>query len=86
MTLKDGSVVTGHLIIAADGIHTGAVKSILGYDNPVQNTHKYVYRFLIPSSKILEDKETKSFLEGVKAQMRIWNINDRVLVCYPCRE
>lgn len=86
LTLKDGSVVTGDLVIAADGIHTGAVKLILGYDNPVQNTHKYVYRFLISSAEILGDEDTRSFLEGVMPQMRIWNLNDRVLVCYPCRE
>jgi len=75
-------------VIAADGVHTKAVKAILGYPNPALPTVKYnfAFRFLIPAEEIRADPETAGFLEDDKGRMKIFNGDWKRLVWYPCRK
>jgi salicylate hydroxylase len=86
--LSNGSVVSGDLIIAADGVHSIAVEAILGHANPALPTGKYnfCYRFLIPSSEIAADPLTKQFDDGDDGRMKFMVEEDKRLVWYPCRK
>jgi salicylate hydroxylase len=76
------------LIIAADGVHSGAVEAILGAPNPALPTTNYnfAYRFLIPSSEIAADPETAHFTENDDGRMKFVVAEGRRLVWYPCRK
>jgi salicylate hydroxylase len=80
--------VKGDLIIAADGVHTGAVEAILGAPNPAVMTTNYnfAYRFLIPSKEIASDAETAQFAEDDDGRMKFVVADGRRLVWYPCRK
>lgn len=92
MTLSDGTVVTGDLVVAADGVHSGAAEVVLGRPNPTKPaaTFNCCYRFLIPTSQVREDPDTKWFLdeEGHEGLARVWADSDARcrLVTYYCRE
>ncbi|RDW82771.1 salicylate hydroxylase-3 [Coleophoma cylindrospora] len=87
VTLKNGRTVTGDLVIAADGVHTGAVEAILGAPNPaIPTTHyNFAYRFLIPTSDIAADPVTADFLENDDGAMKFYVGDGHRLVWYPCR-
>lgn len=92
MTLKDGTVVSGDLVIGADGIHSVSVTTILGRPNPPQPAQhsNCCYRFLIPRDDVENDPETSFFTKKLVGRqgLRIWPdaANARRLVYYPCRE
>ncbi|KAK6836722.1 salicylate hydroxylase [Apiospora arundinis] len=85
--LADQQLVSGDLVIAADGIHTIAVKTVLGHDNPPlpQKDYNFCYRFLIPASELRADPETRSWLDGDEGQMKFFVGHDKRLISYPCR-
>lgn len=86
--LSNGETVSGDLIIAADGVHTGSVEAILGSPNPALPTTNYnfAYRFLIPSEEIAADPETVQFTEDDDGRMKFIVAEGRRLVWYPCRK
>ena len=86
MTLADGTTRTGDLIVAADGIHSQAVKYVVGYDNPARKTGYAIFRFLLPTKVILDDEETKHFMEEGEGVTRLYeDSGGRRIVWYPCR-
>ncbi|KAK0614474.1 hypothetical protein B0T14DRAFT_438288 [Immersiella caudata] len=91
VTLAGGEVVTADLVVAADGVHSGAVEVVLGRQNPPQpqEVHNGCYRFLIPAGELDGDEETKWWNEGGEndGRMRIF-VNGKTgnrFVSYPCR-
>lgn len=84
--LSDGSIVTGDLVVAADGVHTRAAAAVLGSNMPALPTQHLVYRFLIPTRHIAADPETAFFLEGADGQMKFFVGDGKRIVTYPCRE
>lgn len=86
--LSNGKTTTGDLIIAADGVHSGAVEAILGAPNPAHPTTNYnfAYRFLIPTAEIAADPETMQFTEDDEGRMKFVVEEGRRLVWYPCRK
>jgi salicylate hydroxylase len=88
ITLTDGTTVSGHLIIAADGVHSKAVEAILGAPNQALPTTNYnfAYRFLIPTKDIASDPETVQFTEDDDGTMKFFIGKDNRLVWYPCRK
>ncbi|KUJ21459.1 FAD/NAD(P)-binding domain-containing protein [Mollisia scopiformis] len=84
--LADGTERKGDLIVAADGIHSRAVKYVVGFDNPARKTGTACFRCLIPSEEILGDEETRELMEGHEGLFRYLPDGEgRVLVWYPCR-
>lgn len=74
------------MIVAADGIHSKAVKYVVGYDNPARKTGTACFRFLILSEEILNDVETKDLMNEHEGLFRFLPDSEgRVLVWYPCR-
>lgn len=86
VALSDKTTRQGDLIVAADGIHSKAVRHVVGYDNPARKTGVACFRFLIPSEDILEDDETKNLMEEHEGLFRFFHDKERrMLVWYPCR-
>ncbi|OBT55583.1 hypothetical protein VE04_03595 [Pseudogymnoascus sp. 24MN13] len=87
VTFADGSVASGDLVVAADGVHSKAVETVIGHHNPALPTEKYnfCYRFLIPTAEIAADPETASWTEGDDGRIKVIVTEGRRLVWYPCR-
>jgi salicylate hydroxylase len=84
-------VVTGDLVIAADGIHSKAVETIIGHANPAQpaNHNNCAYRFLISKADLEAHEDTKFFVQSPDNTIcRIYadQERNRRLVSYACRE
>ncbi|KAK3991273.1 putative salicylate hydroxylase [Cladorrhinum sp. PSN332] len=93
ITLANGTVVRGDLVVGADGIHSLATEFVLRENvQPAPPAHyNMCYRFLIPAAAIEKDPETQWWHRGEmgeKATMRIMTDNaaSRRLVSYPCRD
>ncbi|KAK8079129.1 salicylate hydroxylase [Apiospora phragmitis] len=85
--LAGGQIISGDLVIAADGIHTNAAKTVLGHDNPPlpQKDYNFCYRFLIPAADIASDPATRGWLDGDDGRMKFFVSHDKRLISYPCR-
>ncbi|KAJ6128922.1 hypothetical protein N7471_010139 [Penicillium samsonianum] len=84
--LENGDTFIGDLIVGADGIHSRAVKAIVGDERGKESTGQNCFRFLVPLAKALANPLTaallsKTGLDGVHA----FSGPDRRLVIYPCR-
>ena len=88
MTLKNREIITGDLVIAADGVHTSAVEAVLGAFNPALPTRAYnfAYRFLVSAKDLESDPETSWFTEGENGCMKFFVEEGKRLVSYPCRK
>lgn len=89
ITLSSGEVVKGDVVIAADGLHSIAVETILGHANPPQPQELYndCLRFLIPRATIEADPDARWWNENSDGQVRVF-MNGRTgnrLIGYPCR-
>jgi salicylate hydroxylase len=90
ITLSNGEVVTGDVVIAADGLHSIAVETVLGHANPPQPQELYnaCLRFLIPAAEIEADPAARWWNEDSDGQLRVY-MNGKAgtrLVSYPCRK
>ncbi|KAK8062336.1 FAD dependent oxidoreductase [Apiospora hydei] len=74
--LAGGQVISGDLVIAADGIHTIAVKT---------KDYNFCYRFLIPAAAIRSDPATRDWLDADDGRMKFFVGHDKRLISYPCR-
>ncbi|KAK1977169.1 salicylate hydroxylase [Colletotrichum cereale] len=87
ITLASGEVVTGDVVIAADGVHTIGVESVLGRSNPAvpQGHYNFCFRFLIPAADIEADPATRFWNEGDDGRIKFLVGDMKRLVSYPCR-
>ncbi|KAJ2897396.1 FAD-dependent monooxygenase OpS4 [Zalerion maritima] len=87
ITLSDGEVIKGDLVIAADGVHTLSVEEVIGRVNPPepQDHYNFCYRFLIPAADIEADPDTKFWQDGDDGRMKFLVGNLKRIVSYPCR-
>ncbi|CAG8954037.1 hypothetical protein HYFRA_00009137 [Hymenoscyphus fraxineus] len=91
MSLADGTLITADLVIAADGIHSIGVNSILGRSNPPEPAQQSncCYRFLISKADLEADTETRFFTQGLPSLgLTIYPDipGQRRFITYPCRE
>jgi salicylate hydroxylase len=90
VTLSTGEVIKADAVIAADGIHSIAVETILGHPNPPRPQELYngCLRFLIPRAEIEADPESRWWNEGSGGQMRVYmnGPTGNRFVSYPCRK
>ncbi|KAH7063745.1 hypothetical protein B0J12DRAFT_716071 [Macrophomina phaseolina] len=83
LTLNDGRIVSGDVIIAADGIHS-KTRDAIATDSPQPFAiGKSCYRYLTPISEIRKDPETVEFVESPGACFEILG-GDRSIIFYPC--
>ncbi|CAG8979137.1 hypothetical protein HYALB_00000270 [Hymenoscyphus albidus] len=91
MSLADGTLITADLVIAADGIHSIGVNSILGRSNPPEPAQQSncCYRFLISKADLEADPETRFFTQGLPSLgLTIYPDipGQRRFITYPCRD
>ena len=86
VTLADGSILSGDLIVAADGVHSIA-SEFIGDPSPAIPSDTTVVRFLIPTSTLKADPATASLIPG-DGLCSVYTTASRThwLLRYPCRE
>ena len=86
--LDNGTHITADLIIAADGIHSGAHEIILGHRFPVKPSGITNMRFLLNTSDILDDPDTAKLLDDGPGCFAFYANSDRkaYLLRFPCRK
>ncbi|ESK94846.1 hypothetical protein Moror_14119 [Moniliophthora roreri MCA 2997] len=62
VTLKSGEILSGDLVVGADGIHS-IVRRVLGSPQEPEPTHDSTYRYLIPADEMLADPELRPLIE-----------------------
>ncbi|KAF1816415.1 FAD/NAD(P)-binding domain-containing protein [Eremomyces bilateralis CBS 781.70] len=82
ITLENGDVFKGDVVIGADGVHSITRKQVSKTAKPF-GSGRSAFRFLIPKEEILADPETRDAVDG-DGRMVMWMGNDRRLVMYPC--
>jgi salicylate hydroxylase len=87
ITFANLSTVTADLVVAADGVHSGAAALVLGDDIPATPTGMSAFRWLLPHGDLLADPRTSHFLVNDEGRMKIFKgKEDHRLVWYPCRD
>jgi salicylate hydroxylase len=86
VTLADGTVDSGDLVIAANGVHSKATRVVIGEDLQPHSTKQSCFRFLVSSSELKADPTTASFLENDDGRCKIYLAdNGNRVAWYPCR-
>lgn len=87
-TTQDGEVLQADLIVAADGVHSTAVKHVLRDDGIVQaaDTGWACMRWLVPTDEILSDPETAHLIQDSATRYFTAAGGAAGLVWYPCRK
>ncbi|KAI6301320.1 hypothetical protein MCOR03_000821 [Pyricularia oryzae] len=88
VTLADGQVVSGDLVVVANGIHSGAPAAVTGktVTPKAVGAYNFCYRFLIPTEVLNSDPETKDWdKERGDGAMNSFVVGDKRLVTYTCR-
>ncbi|KAH9938896.1 FAD/NAD(P)-binding domain-containing protein [Epithele typhae] len=83
VTLQSGEVITGDLVVGADGIKSLCQQVVLGYTNPADPTGDAVYRAIVPSELLLNDPELREFVDV--AEMTGWMGPRRHIMAYNIR-
>ena len=63
VTLASGEVISGDLIIGADGVKSVIQQTVLGRVNPARPTGDAAYRSIIPTSVMMQDPDLKPFVD-----------------------
>ncbi|KAL4813149.1 hypothetical protein BDW67DRAFT_188003 [Aspergillus spinulosporus] len=64
ITLRDGSIHYADLLVAADGVHSSAIRHVIGHPTPAVATGWAVFRWLIPTEELEGDPEIAPLLTG----------------------
>jgi salicylate hydroxylase len=86
--LENGEKMKADLVIGADGLHSEAVKHVIGYVNPTVPKGMSVFRWLMTSQEILNDPETKGLIDEYEGRA-IYYVDGKAgkrIVWYGCRE
>ncbi|KAL9086988.1 MAG: hypothetical protein Q9159_003882 [Coniocarpon cinnabarinum] len=85
--LNDGSTHQADVVIAADGVHSLAVEHVIGHKNPATPQGLSLFRFLIPTSAILEDPQTSHLVDEEAGKLKLFTTSRPAcrLIWYPCR-
>lgn len=82
ITLENGQVIQGDVLIGADGVHSFARSKLPQHASP-RSTGQNAFRFLITRQQALDDPETNSIARDLGA-LNIWASGDHRVVIYPC--
>ncbi|KAL4865541.1 hypothetical protein BDV12DRAFT_211035 [Aspergillus spectabilis] len=84
ITLENGEVVTGDIVLGADGVHSAAKTKLPGGgDIKTFKSGKNAFRFLIARKDALEDPETKELAQEL-GTWYMFDSPDLRVVIYPC--
>lgn len=83
VTLEDGTVIQGDLVIGADGVHSKTRAAIPGGDKKPFDSGKSAFRFLIATDVMAADPETSVAVDKL-GHLVMWIDDDRRLIMYPC--
>ena len=87
VTTEDGVVLQGDLVVAADGVHSTAVKHVLDEEIvQVGDTGWACMRWLVPRDEILSDPETAHMIQDSATRYFTAANGAAGLVWYPCRK
>ncbi|KAJ6029972.1 uncharacterized protein N7446_000965 [Penicillium canescens] len=81
VTLENGHVIKGDVLLGADGVHS-LTRSKISNVKPV-SSGRNAFRFLISRQEALDDPETKSIAQDFGA-LDMWEDEERRVVIYPC--
>ncbi|ROV97046.1 hypothetical protein VSDG_04192 [Cytospora chrysosperma] len=86
VTTVDGEVLQADLVVAADGVHSAAVKHVLG-DGVIEagDTGWACMRWLVPRDEFLADPETAHMIQDSSTRYFTAAGGAAGLVWYPCR-
>lgn len=82
VTLENGDVISGDVLIGADGVHS-LTRTKLPTNNKPYSSGKNAFRFLMTRQQALDDPETNSIARDFGA-VDMWDSSDRRVVIYPC--
>lgn len=87
VTTEDGEVLQADLVVAADGVHSAAVKHVLG-DGVIEagDTGWACMRWLVPRDEFLADPETAHMIQDSSTRYFTAAGGAAGLVWYPCRK
>ncbi|KAH6685501.1 hypothetical protein F5X68DRAFT_154692 [Plectosphaerella plurivora] len=83
LTTDKGDIITGDLIVAADGLWSKARSAVLGKPSPPIPTGDLAYRIVL-KTKDLEDPELLEFMR--KPRVRLWVGPECHAIYYPLRD
>jgi salicylate hydroxylase len=86
VTLADGTTVQGHLVIAADGIHSALRRDVLGQPQDAIPTGLSAYRIIIPTSLITNIPEAVKVMNPSDSWTTMIFGHDRRIIMGPCRD
>lgn len=88
VTTEDREVLQADLVVAADGVHSTAVKYVLGGEGVIQaeETGWACMRWLVPREEILGDPETSNMIQDSATRYFTAAQGAAGLVWYPCRK
>ncbi|KAL2815825.1 hypothetical protein BDW59DRAFT_176011 [Aspergillus cavernicola] len=84
ITLENGEVVSGDVVLGADGVHSAARAKLSGGENIKPfSSGKNAFRFLISRKDALEDPETRDLVQELGTWYMFDSCEKRVVI-YPC--
>lgn len=83
-TLDSGEVVSGDVIIGADGVFSGARRHVKGGNVQPFSSGKSAFRFLVDKREAHADPVTRPFVER-DGELVMWLGPDSKIVAYPCQ-
>ncbi|KAL9105782.1 MAG: hypothetical protein Q9227_009084 [Pyrenula ochraceoflavens] len=90
ITLRNGEVLKGDCIVAADGVRSTAHKAIMknSEERPAKLTGISNVRICVPTQALMDDKELREFMELAPngTSVSLGTERDRLILRYPCRE
>ncbi|KAK4445338.1 3-hydroxybenzoate 6-hydroxylase [Podospora aff. communis PSN243] len=85
--LKDGEVVTGDLVVIADGAHSKLIEDFTGNPSEVARTGRSIYRWLVSMEDVLADPDLAAQYTDRPPGFQSWTdpSNSILWVSYTCR-
>ncbi|TDZ14512.1 FAD-dependent monooxygenase OpS4 [Colletotrichum orbiculare MAFF 240422] len=83
VTLADGTVIAGDVVVAADGVHSACRKLAFGPELRETPSPVCCFRTLIPTASLLEDPDTRDLVREEGTLTEVSGL-DRRVIFYPC--
>lgn len=86
VTTEGGEVLQADLVVAADGVHSAAVRHVLDGENVREDTGWACMRWLVPTGELLADPATARLVEESAARFFGAAGGAAAFIWYPCRK